>query len=91
MFYKKTPKETLKFKGEKYTNGKLSKVKITVFVYVQIWTAQNSENKLSWVKEKKAEVFNECLKYTHQLQIQSKIPNEFQFFLKTPTMGELFV
>lgn len=32
LFYKMVPDQTLKFKGEKCTNGKLSKVRITVLV-----------------------------------------------------------
>lgn len=32
LFYKMTPNQTLKFKGEKCSNGKLSKVRITVLV-----------------------------------------------------------
>lgn len=42
-FYKMTPDQTLKFKGEKCSNEKLSEVRITVLV-AQISTVQKSEN-----------------------------------------------
>ncbi|GBO02410.1 Tigger transposable element-derived protein 4 [Araneus ventricosus] len=32
LFYELTPNQTLKFKGEKYVGGKLSKVRITILV-----------------------------------------------------------